>query len=383
MQKNLLAPMCAREYVPGIRKAAEIASKGAPHMAHDFPNYASRCSFDLFCSAFYGRMTKSADISSDPDPKDLQYCNNVLSSGLLTRELMYSPLEHLLQKIGLTSFRLQRFYNVMDECAKYSLEIIEDFIQRAKRGDLNEYEKQSYLHATLEMLQKEDNDVTEAEMRELLVILLIAAADTTSSLLSWTVLNLALYPRVQKLLREELESADDDAITSKNGLPYLHAVIRETYRIRPPIANQIFKEISEDMSICGYTVPAGSCVVLSTYGPQNDPDLVDEPQIFFPERWLPELVAERKGKSEEVIDHLLCRGPFSAGARMCPGYRVASYEVVAMVAQLVKDWHIELNVGSGDDYTDSVLTGIDDVEYGMGLVIVPDPMPKLKFTPTK
>mmetsp|Transcript_13859 Transcript_13859/g.27235 ORF Transcript_13859/g.27235 Transcript_13859/m.27235 type:complete len:531 (-) Transcript_13859:267-1859(-) len=380
MQKNLLAPLAAREYVPGICKAAEIASRGAPVMGHNLHHYLSRCSFDLFCSAFYGRMTKSADASSNPNPNDVRYCENVLETGLLTRELMYSPTQLLLHKLGFTSSRLREFYDVMDNCAQYSSTIIDDFIQRANSGDLDDIEKQSYLHATMDLLKNEKNDVTETEMRELLVILLIAAADTTSSLLNWSILSLAFNPRVQDKLREEVKSADSDAVSSKNGLPYLQAVIRESYRIRPPIANQIFKEVSHDTEICGYTIPAQSTVVLSTFGVQNDPDLVENPRDFVPERFLPDAVAARAGTPSEVIDHLLCRGPFSAGARMCPGYRVASFELVAMLAQLVKDWRIELDLSSGCEYTRSLKT-VHDVECGFGLVIVPDPGPKLKFTP--
>ena len=58
---------------------------------------------------------------------------------------------------------------------------------------------------------------------------------------------------------------------------------------------------------------------------------------FRPERWLPDAVVARKGTAAEVIDHPLLRAPFSAGARMCPGNKIANFELLTMVAQLVQE----------------------------------------------
>ena len=60
--------------------------------------------------------------------------------------------------------------------------------------------------------------------------------------------------------------------------------------------------------MCGYTVPAGSLVMLDSFSPQNDPALVPDAHEFRPERWLPDAVVARKGTAAEVIDHPLLRG---------------------------------------------------------------------------
>jgi cytochrome P450 len=77
-------------------------------------------------------------------------------------------------------------------------------------------------------------------------------------------------------------------------------------------------------------------------------DNVDE---FRPERWLPEAVEARKGTAAEVLDHPLFSGPFSQGARRCPGSRVSRNEVLILLSQLILDWEITTPVKSWKDVT--------------------------------
>lgn len=74
-------------------------------------------------------------------------------------------------------------------------------------------------------------------------------------------------------------------------------------------------------------------------------------------------VEARKGTHAEVVDHPLLRSPFSAGARMCPGSRVADLEVLVFAAQLVRDYKITL--------TDPSITQLSDIPYQTKLTIQP------------
>jgi cytochrome P450 len=114
--------------------------------------------------------------------------------------------------------------------------------------------------------------------------------------------------------------------------------MRESHRVRPSLGIQLAKETAEDTELCGVHIPATTVVMMDTCSLQNDPELVQEPLLFRPERWLPEAVAARVGTASEVIDHPLLRAPFSAGARMCPGSRVANFEVLALLVHMVRDW---------------------------------------------
>lgn len=69
--------------------------------------------------------------------------------------------------------------------------------------------------------------------------------------------------------------------------------------------------------------------------------MVSDPDQFKPDRWLPEAVEARKGTPAAMLDHPFFKGPFSEGARKCPGSRVAKSESLCLlVAQLILDWEM-------------------------------------------
>ena len=78
-----------------------------------------------------------------------------------------------------------------------------------------------------------------------------------------------------------------------------------------------------------------------------------------------------QGTPSEVLDHVLLRGPFSAGARMCPGSRVATLEVQAIVSRIVQDWRFELQ--------DKSFRNVLDVPFMRSMTVQPHNMPKFVF----
>jgi len=124
----------------------------------------------------------------------------------------------------------------------------------------------------------------------------------------------------------------------------------------------------------GCSLCAGTRVQLDFFSAQNDREIIPDAREFRPERWLPDAVAERVGTPAEVLDHPLLRGPFSAGARMCPGARVANLELLCLLTRVVQDWKFELE--------DKSIASIYDVPYKFGIVQQPvDPAPRLIVQP--
>ena len=158
---------------------------------------------------------------------------------------------------------------------------------------------------------------------------------------------MALNPHVQERVYEQL----DRAVQKEGGLsapiieqtmvPLLPAVVRETHRCTPAAAADLMKKVSQPIEIHGVSFPAETTVMFDALTYLMDPSLVEDPMEFKPERWLKESVEARKGTPSQVIDHVFYSGPFSQGARRCPGSRVANLEVQTMLAQLLLDWRIE------------------------------------------
>lgn len=110
------------------------------------------------------------------------------------------------------------------------------------------------------------------------------------------------------------------------------------------------------------------CFNLGSHIPWDE-DYVDMPKEYIPERFLPDAVQARKGTHREALDHRLLSTPFSAGARMCLGARVAHLELLALTSRLIQDWEISLEPGQSF-YTRQFL------------MMKADPFPKFIVRPT-
>ncbi|CAB9511284.1 hydroxyvitamin D-1 alpha hydroxylase, mitochondrial [Seminavis robusta] len=177
----------------------------------------------------------------------------------------------------------------------------------------------------------------------------MASVDTTAGKVAWNLLQLGLNPSVQQQLYEEV-----DGWVQKEGMlvpemfnrantPILQAIIRETHRLTPAVFINLIKEVQNaPVELHGVTLSPGSVVAFDSYNPGRNPNWLEHPERFMPERWFSEAVEARKGTPAQTLDHPFFAGPFSQGARRCPGSRVAFLEVQVLLAQLVLDWKLDI-----------------------------------------
>jgi cytochrome P450 len=147
--------------------------------------------------------------------------------------------------------------------------------------------------------------LSDAELRDQLMTLLIAGQETTATALAWCFERLLRHPAALERLVREIDSDEDDA--------YLGAVINETLRLRPPL-DGASRKLSAPVQIGGYLLPAGTIVIASIVGSQLS-DGFSEPEQFRPERFL----------HQSPSPYTLI--PFGGGARRCIG---ASFAVMEM-----------------------------------------------------
>ena len=226
----------------------------------------------------------------------------------------------------------------------------------------------------MRLLQK--GDLSLEQVRQNVVFLLSAGVDTTRTTLGWLVIALAQNRRVQDKLRQELDTTlGDEPLTqlSITKLPYLNKVMREAHRMYPPTYVMTQRTAPADLEFDNgrYLVKKGTPVGFNTYAWQNDPQYVDNAEEFRPERWDAEEVAKRKGTPSEVLDHKLLSTPFSFGARMCLGGRVAQVEMISFLARVVREWEFTF------ENPNATYTPIQP------LMTVPDVFPALKIRKIK
>jgi cytochrome P450 len=157
------------------------------------------------------------------------------------------------------------------------------------------------------------------EIREQLMTLLIAGHETTAAAIAWTVEQLLRSPAALTRLRAAIAAGDRT---------YLDAVCRESLRLRP-VLPIVGRRLLEDARLGRWTLPAGTRVAPCPYLVHRRPDLFPAPLLFRPERFI-----------EQQQRHARSWIPFGGGARRCPGASFALLEMRAVVAAIVA--HAEL-----------------------------------------
>ncbi|WP_225625950.1 cytochrome P450 [Streptomyces werraensis] len=175
--------------------------------------------------------------------------------------------------------------------------------------------------------------MTDAEIIDTIVAILLAGIETTAAALAWALDLLAQHPETERRLHAEVD-------TVLNGAPATHAdlsrlqftnrVITETLRLRPPVWF-FTRTVTADTRLGGHFLPAGTSVAYSSYLIHHRPDLHDAPEDFDPDRWDPE--------RPQPPRHSLI--PFAAGARKCPGDNFAMAEATLALATISARWRLE------------------------------------------
>jgi cytochrome P450 len=171
--------------------------------------------------------------------------------------------------------------------------------------------------------------MTDRQLRDEVMTLMLAGHETTSVALSWTLMLLSRYPAVRRTLETELAEVLGGRAARFDDLPrlrYTRMVLEESMRLFPP-AWVVTRSVIKDDEVDGYMVPAGTMVVVSPYVTQRDPTLWPNPEGFDPERFA-------------GIEHpRYAYFPFGGGPHLCIGASFAMMEaeiVLATVAQHVR-----------------------------------------------
>jgi cytochrome P450 len=156
--------------------------------------------------------------------------------------------------------------------------------------------------------------MTDREVRDQLMTLLLAGHETTATALAWAFDLLFRAPEKLERLRSE--------VTAGDGHEYLDAVIEETLRVRP-VVPFIGRELREDSQLGGYELPTGTVVMPAIYLAHTRPDLYPEPYEFRPERFL------------ENGPDTFAWIPFGGGTRRCIGAAFAELEMRVVLSTIL------------------------------------------------
>ncbi|MGD1910266.1 MAG: cytochrome P450 [Rivularia sp. (in: cyanobacteria)] len=184
------------------------------------------------------------------------------------------------------------------------------------------------------MMASRDEDgepMSDLELRDELITLLIAGHETTASSLAWTFYWIHRLPEVREKLLQELDSLGENPEANDIiKLPYLNAVCQETLRIYPVVNFALPRVVKSPLEIMGYHLEPGTILSASIYLTHHREDLYPEPKQFKPERFL-----ERQFSPYEYL-------PFGGGNRRCLGYAFALFEMKLVLVNILSRWQLEL-----------------------------------------
>ena len=216
------------------------------------------------------------------------------------------------------------FRKPLRELDEYLYKIIGDRRRILELANMQEHTTSGYLAPAIQndLLQHLiDAGLTDDIIRDQMLTMMIAGHDTSTALLAWTFSLLGQYPDVHQHIVQEVETMDKS--------PLLEQTIKESLRLYPPIhiGN---RRVAQEMEFCEGKVPANERMFYSIYLTHRDPEVWENAESFFPERFA-------NGKKTPPFSYV----PFGGGPRTCIGAAFGQAEARVVMTQLLRNYKFE------------------------------------------
>ncbi|TVU48747.1 hypothetical protein EJB05_00018, partial [Eragrostis curvula] len=278
---------------------------------------AKKVTFEIICKMFVGM-----------EPSPLTEEMDAWFAGLLGG-LRAFPLD-----LPGTAFRRALRSCWVVQCRSKLSAVFRDELQRRKQHLGDRPREEDVMSAVMRAEDEHGRLLSEEEVVDNMVSLLLAGYESTASALMWAVYHLAKSPRALAKLREENSAISKD----KNGefitpddmpkMKYTAKVVEETLRVAN-IAAMVHRVALKDVEYAGYTIPKGWRVVVWLRSLHTDPRYYHDPLTFNPDRW------EKPAKPGTYQ-------VFGAGHRICAGNMLARLHLTVMLHHLSLGYKWEL-----------------------------------------
>jgi cytochrome P450 len=201
----------------------------------------------------------------------------------------------------------------------------------AQRRQQPETERTDMLTLLMTARDEEGQPMSNQELRDELITLLLSGYDTTSTAMIWALYWIHKVPRVRERLLEELDTISDPSDTKAIcQLPYLTATCHETLRLSPSIVLTFLRIAQTSFEMMGHKFPTGSRVWPNIYSAHHREAVYPDPKQFKPERFL-----EQQFSSYEYL-------PFGGGNRLCIGKAFGLFEMKLVIFTILSRYQLAL-----------------------------------------
>ena len=201
----------------------------------------------------------------------------------------------------------------------------------ASRRSQDYSQREDILSLMMSARDEEGEALTDIELRDELMTLMLAGHETTATAIAWALYWVHRQPEIKTKLRAEIASLGTDPDPMEIAkLPYLDAVCKETLRIYPVAMLTFPRVVQKPLELIGYKLEPGQVVVGCIYLLHQREDIYPQPHLFKPERFL-----VREFSPYEFF-------PFGGGKRRCIGEALAKLELKLVVATIIANYELEL-----------------------------------------
>ncbi|XP_048007489.1 cytochrome P450 4V2-like [Leguminivora glycinivorella] len=338
-RRKILAPVFSmknlNQFVKVFNKQSMIMADMMERMAggEDFSvwRYFNTYTFDSVCETTLG-----IDLNSQKNPEhSFLAAFDWLSQAIAKR--MTSPWMHpdcVYQRLPQYKefvYHRRNIHNFIDELIQTKRKELEA-IQRGHKKTIIDT---TFLDLMIESSGRLQQKYSDLELREELMVIVMAGTDTSAVGASFAAAMLARHPHVQEKLHHELDMifGDSDRDLTVEDLPklqYLEAVIKETLRLYPPVPVTA-REVTDDVTLpSGTTLVNGVSAVLNIWATHRNPAFWGaDAEQFRPERFL-----------EGPLKHPLQFQPFSLPMRNCLGSNYAMMSMKTMLTNMLRRYRI-------------------------------------------
>ncbi len=205
------------------------------------------------------------------------------------------------------------------------------YAEIAQRRDRPDPDRIDILSLLMSAKNEEGQILTDQELRDELITLMVAGLETTGTTMTWAFYWIYYVPQVREKLLRELDTLDESPDPmSVFRLPYLSAVCNETLRIYPVGMFTTPRIVQEPAELLGHILEPGTIISACIYLNHHREDLYPDSKQFKPERFL-----EREFSPYEFI-------PFGGGVRACIGQALAMFEIKLVLATILSRYQLSL-----------------------------------------
>lgn len=293
---------------------------------------------DLICGIAFGRKYREEEGCGGVE-KSTKEGSSLLGSG---------NVEDVLPWLGWIN-RFNGFNVKVKKVAKAYDDLLERILLEHEAGDrvkewgtIDDGENVKDFVDILLQVQREGNFLFDRESIKAVIHDMFAAGTHTGYItMEYAFTEILRHPQVLHRLEQEIRGivGDNEYVTEEDldKMTYLKTVIKENFRLHPPLPILVPRECTEDVKLNGYDISKGTQVIVSAWTIGRDPKIWEDPESFVPERFLDSNV-DYRGQDFELI-------PFGAGRRGCPGISFAMSAIELVLANLVH--HFEWAVPAG------------------------------------